>query len=142
MIQNRLIKIGIDPGVHTGFAVYDVNAKQLIECKTFDKLHLALWYAFKLIRKNQIKAAIVEDARLWTYHKAKDWARAQGAGSVKRDSQIWLDFFNDMQVKTIAAQPNKTRNRMAKDVKLFKQLTSYNKRTSHHARVAAMLIIE
>ena len=141
-LRNKRLQLGIDPGRHTGIAIANERG-ELIELLTFDKLHRALWFVFKLARRNKLQV-VIEDARLWKVHYAKNWnsGRLQGAGSVKRDSQIWIDFLTDLNIDFQTVAPNKRRNALASDVSQFKKLTGWSKRSSEHARDAAMLIFQ
>lgn len=131
--------IGIDPGVHTGFAIWNKSEKKL-ELKTI-KLH----QGFDLIRtlKADISTVVIENPNLWNYftdHKAAR-ARLQGAGSVKRDFKAWQEFFADEGIPFIAVRPDKKRNQLAENKDHFARITGFKGQSSGHARVAAMLII-
>lgn len=134
----RKIKIGIDPGVNTGFAVFDLVTKEL-ELYTF-KIH----EAFDKIRelKSNIVSVVVENPNLWTHFgNSKDAAaKKQGAGSVKRDYSAWSDFLESEKIEFLGLRPDKNRNAYAYNKDLFFRTTNYTKRCSEHARVAAMLV--
>lgn len=137
--MKRKLFIGIDPGVKTGFAVYDADYKTL-ELFTF-KIH----QGFDYLRRNAEYfdfQVTIEDPNLWThFQNSKDAkAKLQGAGSVKRDFSAWRDFLNDLKIPFKAVRPDKTRNSYAKDETLFQKITGYTKRCSEHARVAALLV--
>ena len=64
--------------------------------------------------------------------------RRQGAGSVKRDSQIWEDFLSDNGIRFEMRAPKNNTTKLSADV--FKALTKWPKRTNSHERDAAMLV--
>ena len=66
-------------------------------------------------------------------------AKAQGAGSIKRDCNIWEDFLKDLGIDYQFIRPNK-KSMLKMDDKAFRALTGWDKRTSSHGRDAAMLV--
>ena len=88
-----MICIGIDPGTHTGVAVWDSREGKFLSLETLP-VHRALeivkemaspfWHMDKLY--NEKMEVVFEDARQRTWFGRGDTnAKAQGAGSVKRD---------------------------------------------------------
>ncbi len=136
-----MIYIGIDTGVHTGFAVYDSNGKVLQSVGCY-KIHKVMQIVLNLLNNGKNIKVRVEDARKRTwygFHTAKqDRARLQGAGSVKRDAQIWEDFLTDLCVdfEMVAPKNNATKLTAAS----FRQLTGWIGKTNEHGRDAAMLV--
>jgi hypothetical protein len=135
----KKIYVGIDPGVHTGLAIWNKGEKKL-ELKTV-KLH----QAFDLVRQHKasIHTLVIENPNLWNYFTDHKTARArlQGAGSVKRDFKAWQDFLADEQIPFCAVRPDKKRNALATNKDHFTRITGYTGKSSEHARVAAMLIV-
>lgn len=136
-----MIYIGIDTGVHTGYAEYDSVHKRLLTVSCL-KIHQAMHEIIKL-RDLDIPIFVrVEDARQRTwygYHTAKqDRARLQGAGSVKRDCQIWEDYLKDLGVDFQMVAPKHNATKM--DAKTFQNVTGWKGRTNEHSRDAAMLV--
>lgn len=133
--------IGIDPGVNTGWAEWWKPRKELQAVKTY-KIHEGI---FRLqgelitrLNKNRILVRL-EDARLRKWlgpDKGRD--QLQGAGSVKRDSQIWADLCEDLGIACQRLPPGKARTKWSSDY--FKQITGWPGRTSNHARDAAALV--
>ena len=81
--------IGIDTGVHTGFAVWDIEAQRLLSCKTM-KIDVAMETIRETWEAGYSILVIVEDARLRKFFKGENMAaKQQGAGSIKRDAKIW-----------------------------------------------------
>ena len=93
--------IGIDPGVNTGWA--RIIYAELAACDS-RPIHKAMSEVEALHRLCLLKLVVFEDARL---RGGDDPKRAQGAGSVKRDSRIWADFLADLGCPTMAVKPQK-----------------------------------
>ena len=134
--------IGIDTGVHTGFALWDIQEQLLIECKT-----LQIDEAMEEIRElNQIHdtqnyyIVVIEDARLRKFFKGENMAaKQQGAGSVKRDAKIWEDYLKRLNIDFKLVNPTSQKTKITDEY--FKKISKYEGRTSNHARDAAMLIL-
>ena len=140
MMQKELKYIGIDPGVKTGFAVYNPIEKK-IELETI-QLHQGFFKVLRLRQEFEIEI-VIEDPNKWTFFKKEDTsagARRQGAGSVKRDFKAWKDFFEDFNIPFYPVRPERLRNQHAKDEVLFRRITGYTGKSSEHARVAGMLV--
>jgi len=135
--------IGIDTGVNTGICAYNRHEKKIYFIATM-MIHEAMekianWhktYPGQLFVR-------VEDARLRKWiPKQKDMkaelGRREGAGSVKRDAQIWEGFLKGIGVpyEMVPPKNNKTKT----DASLFVKLTGYDMQTSNHSRDAAMLV--
>ena len=139
--------IGIDTGVNTAVAVWDIRRKQFIHIET-TMIHRALLYVWEFMTKCEQQGASfyvrVEDARQrkwFGFHSAKqDRARLQGAGSVKRDCKIWEDFLSDYHVSFEMVAPKQQQGFTKMSAAAFKQLTHYTGKTTEHARDAAMLV--
>lgn len=110
---NRKLYIGIDPGTHTGVAVWDKTSRRL-------------------------EVVFIEDARKRTWFGNAGRAKLQGAGSIKRDCAIWETFCEELGIecRKIAPKHNTTKLTASQ----FKVLTNWQGRTSDHARDAAMLV--
>ena len=128
--------IGIDPGKNTGIAIKDLEDDKLIFMST-----MMIHQAFDLIKHDLDESYIlVEDAHLWNDELAKNYnARAQGAGSIKRDCTIWKDFLEDHGAFFDMPRPM---SKKIKDIKHkeFVRLTGWNGRTNEHNRVAGMMV--
>jgi hypothetical protein len=140
-----MIYVGIDTGVHTGYAVYDSRIQQLTAVGT-DKIHNVMQLVSGLNDVSKEKGdnirVRVEDARKRTwygFHTAKqDRARLQGAGSVKRDAQIWEDFLTDLGVDFEMVAPKNNATKLTAES--FRKLTGWVGKTNEHGRDAAMLV--
>ena len=135
---------GIDPGEHTGVAMYD--GAQLVEVATV-QIHRALQMVASFVevaQANGIPVKVVfEDARkrrwLPSEKNASEYrGRLMGAGSVKRDCTIWEDFLKDLGVDYVAQAPRAGMTKLSEEA--FARLTGWKGRTSNHARDAAMLV--
>lgn len=139
-----MIYIGIDPGTHTGLAVWDSAKQRFLKLSTL-KIHKALdevyqWQMLSYIEGTKI-FVVFEDARQRTWFgsdRKKVVAKIQGVGSVKRDCSIWEDFCRDKGIAFRAIPPVKGGTKLSEAY--FKALTRYEGRASEHARDAAMLV--
>lgn len=128
--------IGIDPGTHTGLAVYDTEEGKLIEVST-----LKIFDAFIRIYFYRIFGDIllrVENPNTWKPFRQKDhYSKIQGAGSIKRDFAIWKSFADENHIDFEGVSLQSTLKKL--NATTFKQLTKWEGKTSTHARDAAML---
>lgn len=132
--------IGVDCGVNTGFAVWDVSNKCFLEISCY-KIHEAITkvkqcHEFNIV--NPIKVR-VEDARKRTWFGKAGREQLQGAGSIKRDAKIWEDFLTDLGVDFEMVAPKNNRTKVNADS--FKKLTKWEGRTNEHSRDAAFLVL-
>ena len=141
MAQEKQYKyaIGIDTGVHTGYAVWDVESQQLIKCET-----MQIDEAMETIRETWENGysilVIIEDARLRKFFKGENMAaKQQGAGSIKRDAKIWEDYLKRLNIDFKLVNPTYRRTKLTEEY--FKKISKYEGRTSNHARDAAMLVL-
>ena len=138
-----MICIGIDPGTHTGVAVWDTRLGRFLNLQTLP-IHRALHLVHSMKRAcdghGEDMQVVFEDARqrTWFGHGDTD-AKKQGAGSVKRDCSIWEDFCKDYNIPFWAKPPVKGATKVSADY--FKMVSHYQGRTSEHSRDAAMLVI-
>lgn len=84
-------KIGIDPGTNTGIAVWCNEEKELVAINTM-KIHEAILAVLQLRQSFELEM-VIEDPNTWVQFRQNNQAkaRAQGAGSVKRDFAIRID---------------------------------------------------
>lgn len=134
-----MICIGIDPGTNTGVAVWDSREGKFLSLETLS-LHRALLKVMIIHAENPKMEVVFEDARQRTWFGYGDVsAKAQGAGSVKRDCSIWEDFLTDYGIPFQAHAPIKGGTKVSADY--FRRISGYQGRTSEHSRDAAMLVI-
>jgi hypothetical protein len=133
--------IGVDPGVNTGIAAWDVADKSFLFVQTVMAVQ-----AEEIVKKMAVEGRSVlvrfEDARLRTWFGKAGREQLQGAGSIKRDCSRWEEFLTYFSVnKSIpfeAVAPRNNRTKMSADE--FKRLTGWQGKTNEHGRDAAMLI--
>lgn len=130
--------IGIDPGTHTGLAVWDSLHRTLVRVETV-RIHDALRIVEEYAGSHAVKV-VFEDARQrkW-YGKGDVTSKIQGAGSIKRDCAIWEDFLSAKGIPFWAKPPVKGMTKPKPEY--FTRLTGWTGRTSEHARDAAMLVV-
>lgn len=139
-----MIYIGIDPGTHTGMAIWDSRKGAFLSLET-TSIHRALIAVFhihfsELGDGREGVKLVFEDARQRKWFGEGDIsAKQQGAGSVKRDCSIWEDFCNDYDIPFEARPPIKGATKVTAEY--FKMISHYQGRTSSHSRDAAMLVI-
>ena len=134
-----MIYIGIDPGTHTGVAVWDDRLKELTSLETIP-IHRALSRVLALSSTDDA-FVIFEDARqrTWFGKDKNTSAKLQGAGSIKRYCTIWEDFLTDYEIPFRAVPPQKGCTKW--DDKYFKMVTGWNGKTSNHSSDAAILVL-
>lgn len=133
--------IGIDPGVNTGLAVWDTREKRFLEVRT-----LPIVRALELCEEYRMSYAlnmVFEDARLrqWLPRErnlSEYRGKLMGAGSVKRDCDIWEEYCTEHSIPYTALPPRKGATKW--DADYFKKVTGWKGRTSNHARDAALLV--
>ncbi len=130
--------IGIDPGVNTGFCVYNKKTKLIREIETF-KIHEAMASVLRVSDYYSQSVFIrIEDARQRKWFGKNTIGKDQGAGSIKRDCTIWEDFLNDHGIPFEMVPPKNNITKLS--ASNFKKHTGITQRTSQHARDAAMLV--
>ena len=134
--------VGIDPGKHTGIAIWNTNTQHFEYIDTVP-IHKAMetvkdWeYPVRGIK------VYFEDARQrkWLPKDATSSeyrGHLMGAGSVKRDSVIWQDALTDWGIPFEMVPPRPGATKWNADT--FRRVTGYKGRTSNHARDAALLV--
>jgi hypothetical protein len=134
--------VGIDPGTMTGIAVWNRRESRFVSINTV-WIHRAMNMILSLA--NELDPGDLgvrfEDARTRKFFKGENMAqKQQGAGSIKRDCNIWQDFLEDncIPLDTVTAGKIKTKYSAAE----FEKITGWKWRTSTHARDAAMLVFK
>ena len=132
--------IGIDPGVTTGYAIFNSKKNEFL-CVTSAKILEAMidiQERFQNDINGHSHLIRIEDARKRGNSGARSAAKAQGAGSVKRDSKIWEEWCEmyGYNYELIAPQSNMTKL----DQQTFKRITGWEKRTNSHGRDAGILV--
>lgn len=132
-----MIYIGIDPGVKTGFAVWDKHAKNFRKIETTGIVS-AMMEVNDLNENEALIEIVIEDARKRNWFGNAGREKLQGAGSIKRDCSIWEEFCKEIAVPYRFVAPKSNKTKMRADS--FKSITGWNKATSEHSRDAAMLV--
>ena len=133
--------IGIDVGIHNGFAVWDKTAKRLIELSTYKTWEVIMWL---LVKKNdEVDFTVrIENPNTWvnygTLTTKEVNGRKQGAGSVKRSYQVLIEFFEDNDIKYEAISLRSSLKKLKADK--FKMLTGIDVKTNEHERDACMMV--
>lgn len=139
-----MLVVGIDPGLHTGLAVWDTSARQFLEIRC-SGIVSAMDYLSDLSRDRGIGLVVFEDARQRKWiPRERDLAqmkgRAMGAGSVKRDCSIWEEWCDARNIQYIATRPKNGMTKLTDAY--FRGITGYDRRTNEHGRDAAMLVFQ
>lgn len=135
-----MVWFGIDPGVNTGLALWKDGELKVVETVNIVRAMARILAAFNACENITV---IFEDARQRKYlpreRNASEYrGKLMGAGSVKRDCEIWEEFCDVYGIKYMALPP---RPGMTKwDADTFRNVTGYKGRTSNHARDAALLV--
>ena len=136
-----MLYIGIDTGTHTGIAVWDAATRKFLDIDCV-LLHQALLKVKSMWEMRKDIRVRFEDARKrkWfdTRTARQDRARLQGAGSVKRDCNIWEEFLTDYKIPYDAVPPCHNATKLSAEA--FRRITKWEKRTNEHSRDAAMLV--
>jgi len=99
--------IGIDPGTTVGVAVWDIQERRLVEW--FERDMIDAWAYLLDLRTRHELFVVLEDARLMRRRKQADSAaRAQGYGSIKRDSILWHGWLAKNSIPHLRQPPKKT----------------------------------
>lgn len=129
--------IGIDPGVNTGIAVWERPNKKFIYISSGKILDVMDMVEKAIISRNSFIKC--EDPRkAGAGRQKKDYNIAQGAGSIKRDAQIWEDFLKKHNADFVMLKPAAAFTKWKADK--FQQLTKWTHQTNEHGRDAAMLV--
>ena len=137
-----MIVVGIDPGLHTGLAVWDTTSRQFLEIRCSGIVD-AMRYLGELQAERQIGLVVFEDARKrkWIPRQnsvSEFQGRAMGAGSVKRDCSIWEEWCREYKIDFVAPPPRKGMTKLTDAY--FQGITGWDRRTNEHGRDAAMLV--
>ncbi|VXA55451.1 conserved hypothetical protein [Acinetobacter proteolyticus] len=137
-----MIRVGIDCGVKTGFAVAVNGVLTRVETLTITQAMDEV----KLLHAQDTDLVVrIEDARLRTWFGSADARQAksgagvrEGVGSVKRDCSIWEQFCIEQGIKYELVHPAANMTKTKSDY--FKRITGWLGRTSEHGRDAGMLV--
>lgn len=137
-----MIRVGIDCGVKTGFAVAENGVLTRVETFTITQ---AMDEVKVLHAQDPDLVVRIEDARKRTWFGSTDARQAksgagvrEGVGSVKRDCSIWEQFCIEQGIKYELVHPAANMTKTKSDY--FKRITGWLGRTSEHGRDAGMLV--
>jgi hypothetical protein len=130
--------IGIDTGKNTGVAIWGSQVGMFFMIDTMP-IHRAMQLVLEWNKKTAGDVFVIfEDARQRKFFGNSGREKWQGAGSIKRDAVIWEDFLTDHGIQFRAVPPAKGATKKSQEQ--FRNITGWTKRTSEHARDAAMLV--
>jgi hypothetical protein len=135
----KKIIIGIDPGVKTGLAFVDGETGNLLRVETHGILQaMQEIQNFKTVNASTQTEILIENPnkRKWFGNTGRELL--QGAGSIKRDYSIWLEFFKLYGFTFTEVDPKNNRTKLR--AAAFCNLTKWKGATNEHSRDAAMLV--
>lgn len=143
-----MIYIGIDPGVKTGFAVWDSESRSYVRIDTLDFWGTYDGVIYEYYPSDALPVIVIEDPsqNRPTFDKGERGARrrekiSQNVGANKREGQLLADRFESLGFEVRRVRPAKgTGSKM--NAPAFSRLTGFTGRTSQHGRDAAMLVYE
>ena len=150
--------IGVDPGVKTGFAVWDRESGKFVTIETRDFWGVMLPLICDTenllphaIIRNTTAEFIVEVAHYApTFIQRREKATSIGTadrmsrnvGGVTREAQLIVSGLRACGYTVIETKPLGKAKKAADDVRDFERLTGWTKQTSQHARDAARLCFQ
>lgn len=149
--QGKRYVVGIDPGVKTGFALWDREEKQFdwIETSTFWGVYFRLTESYVLSPLNtEIVIEVAHHAPTFKHLKAEGQNKhtlskiARNVGQVTREAQLLVEGFKRRGFTVIEQKPLGKAKKGADDRAQFERLTGWTKQTSQHARDAARLCFQ
>jgi hypothetical protein len=149
-MTERKIAIGIDPGVSTGFAVWDIRAKKFSLICTLD-----FWSTIDKIKEYHSHygdnlLVVIENPNgnkpVFFKKGVKSNAMAirvgQNVGSNKREASLLIEYCNINGISVKEVVPKGSKNKKGKVTKeYFAKISGYTERTSQHGRDAGMLVV-
>lgn len=135
-MKSRFIA-GADPGKRTGLAIWDRKERCLVAVETLPILK-AMDRVKELIAAEGKVELVFEDARQRKWFGNSGREKLQGAGSIKRDCSIWVEFCEMHDIKYTAIKPQAGATKWTAEK--FKRVTKWEGRTSSHSRDAAVLV--
>lgn len=137
-----MIFVGIDPGEHTGFAVWDSASRCFLEVATLP-LYRAILRVLELRREHGEITVCFEDARQRRWfarerNESEYRGHLMGAGAAKRDAKIWEEFCEGEKIPYRAVKPQAGCTKWKAEY--WAQVTGWKGRTSEHARDASLLV--
>jgi len=136
-----MLYFGIDPGVNTGLALWQDGQLAVVETVNIVRAMARVLTAYE--QADEPITVVFEDARqrqwLPRERNASEYrGKLMGAGSVKRDCEIWQEFCEAYNIRYEAVPPRAGATKW--NAEIFRRITGYTGRTSNHARDAALLV--
>lgn len=131
--------IGIDPGTDTGYAVWHVPGQRFTRIQTCSILD-AVEMVGSIADLNRNILVRIENPNLRKWFGKSGREVLQGAGSIKRDYSIWIEFLKSRNIPYEDVAPRNIKTKVSAEY--FKKLTGWEGRTSSHARDAAMMVFK
>ncbi len=136
-MEHRLI-VGVDPGLCTGYAEWDRTLGKFATVTSMS-IHRAMAKVLELHHHGYLHKVVFEDARLRRWFGDKSAESLQGAGSIKRDCRIWVDFMGDHKIPYHSIKPAAGSTKW--DADRFARLTGWTGKTNEHGRDAGCLVL-
>ena len=128
--------IGIDCGVTTGYSIWNVKEKKFEVISSGGILEVMSKLEVYAIFGNNL--FFIENPNLRKWYGKNSNAKLQGAGSIKRDYSIWLEWFKINNAEFREVNPKDIRTKLSSES--FKNLTNWSERTNEHSRDSAMIV--
>ena len=128
--------IGIDCGVNTGVAIWNIKSQSFEYIYSCDILEA--FYRLEVYTVLGKSIFYIENPNLRKWYGSNSNQKQQGAGSIKRDYSIWQTWFERMNQEYKEVNPKNIRTKM--DSERFKTFTKWDKQTNSHSRDAAMMV--
>lgn len=151
--MNEKYYIGLDPGAHTGVAIWSATEQKFIRLATFDfwgfvdfivdlkkKIELTAYFikpeAIYVEDPNLISTTFVRTSRYSNTHQKI----SQNVGSNKRDAQLLIELLEKMGFKVIRKKPGSNKY-INLDSNQFNRLTGWTSISSQHSRDAGAYVV-
>lgn len=130
--------IGIDPGQHTGFAIYSIQQRKIVELRTVD-----FWgaysqvCAFQPIEISRVVVEVPDTKHVWQQMPKGTKAiqrQAVNVGGVIREAQLLAEGLMRAGYKVVRVNPRGKRTHAE-----FCKFTGWTGKTNQHCRDAALL---
>ena len=128
--------IGIDPGVNTGYAIWNTKEKRFESLGSGSILEvMRMLEPYAVFGKNVF---FIENPNLRKWYGSNSNSKLQGAGSIKRDYSIWLEWFRYMGAEFVEVAPKNIKTKINQET--FRSLTKWAEKTNSHSRDAGMIV--
>ena len=134
-----VLVVGIDPGLETGWATYDVLYNEITEAVT--TTFWGVWAKADLMNVEQVLFVVEDPARnrpVFDHNVAGVAARekiAQNVGGNKREARLLIEGLHLRGFCVVEVRPSTQKW----SSNMFRGITGYDKRVSQHVRDAARL---